>query len=435
LETVREYAAERLAAMPEAPAVHAAHAARFQDLAKDLAPPPFWPAREGLDQLELDHDNFRAALDWYMCREPAAALRLANRLTAFWSARGHFSEGRRRLGELLDLVPDDDPAWAAALDGAAWLATDQGDGIAALPLLDESIRRARAAEDAVREATALYFRGRARLVVGDWAGGRSDVSRALELQTDAGDDAGVAAALWFAGLPPLSEGDNDLACARFERCADLCDALELPAVGVRALQLLGVARIERGDLPGARAALARGVPAVVDIGDRFSVPTGLSALAGLAAKEGRPRAALLLAGAALAYEDVHHTSLPRAMRDRLEGWVAGPRATVGAAAPTLVEQGRRLTLDHAVALGLDERPDDAPAPARPGGSPSLTRREAEVAALVARGMTNREIAARLYLSVRTVEVHVDRILTKLGLRNRTQLAAWVQEDPTSSRNT
>jgi non-specific serine/threonine protein kinase len=427
LETVREFAAERLDAMPEASAVHEAHAARFRQLARGLAPPPFWPAREGLDLLELEHDNLRAALDWYRGHDAAAALELANRLTAFWSARGHFSEGRRRLRELLDLVPDDDPERPAALNGAAWLATDQGDGVAALPLLDESVRRARAGQDPVREATALYFRGRARLVIGDWAGGRSDVYRALELQTGAGDDAGVAAALWFAGLPPLSEGDNELACARFERCADLCDALDLPAVGIRALQLLGVARIERGDLPGARSVLARGVPAVVDIGDRFSVPTGLTALAGLAAKEGRPRAALLLAGAAAAYEDVHQTALPRAMRDRLEAWTAGPRATVGAAAPGLLAQGRRLTLDEAVALGLDERPGDAPAPPRAGAPHGLTRRETEVAALVARGMTNREIAARLYLSVRTVEVHVDHILTKLGLRNRTELAAETAE--------
>ena len=75
---------------------------------KDLARPPLWPDKAGLDLLELEHDNFRAALDFYRRADPATALRLANRLTAFWSARGHFSEGRRRLGELLDLVPDDD---------------------------------------------------------------------------------------------------------------------------------------------------------------------------------------------------------------------------------------------------------------------------------------------------------------------------------------
>jgi non-specific serine/threonine protein kinase len=51
-----------------------------------------------------------------------------------------------------------------------------------------------------------------------------------------------------------------------------------------------------------------------------------------------------------------------------------------------------------------------------------------VARLAATGLTNRDIAARLHLSVRTVEVHVDHVLTKLGFNNRTQLAAWAYEE-------
>jgi hypothetical protein len=146
----------------------------------------------------------------------------------------------------------------------------------------------------------------------------------------------------------LSNGQVELARDRFERSAELSKALDLPAVGARALQLLGVARLEMGDLRGARAALAKGVPAIVDIGDRLAIPAGLSALAGLAAKEGRPRAALALAGAAAAKH---------------------------------LDEGRRMTLDEAIALGLDDRPEDR---WRAGASPGLTRREAEVAALVAR---------------------------------------------------
>jgi predicted ATPase len=210
LETVREFAAGRLSTMPDVAAIRAAHAAQFGRLAKDLARPPCWPAREGLDRLELEHDNFRVALDWYRQEDPSTALRLANRLTAFWSARGHFSEGRRRLGELLDLVPDDDPERVDALSGAAWLATDQGDRASAIPLLDESIERARATHDLVREATALYYRGRARQSIGDPAGGGADIERALELQTGTGDDADLAAALWWAGLRQCSRTTSAL---------------------------------------------------------------------------------------------------------------------------------------------------------------------------------------------------------------------------------
>ena len=140
------------------------------------------PDRAGLDLLELEHDNFRAALDWYAETDPAAALRLANRLTAFWSVRGHFSEGRRRLGELLELVPDDDPERVDALNGAAWLATDQGDRASAMRTARGEHRpRPRRTMTLSGEATGLFYRGRAKLIIGDPAGGRADIERALEL--------------------------------------------------------------------------------------------------------------------------------------------------------------------------------------------------------------------------------------------------------------
>jgi predicted ATPase/DNA-binding CsgD family transcriptional regulator len=431
LETVREFAAGRLSTMPDAAAIRAAHAAQFGRLAKDLARPPCWPARNGLDLLELEHDNFRVALDWYRREDPSAALRLANRLTAFWSARGHFSEGRQRLGELLELVPDDDPERVDALSGAAWLATDQGDRASAIPLLDESIERARATHDVVREATALYYRGRAKQIIGDPAGGGADIERAWELQTDGGAD--LAAALWWAGAAAMFEDDLGLAVERFERCAELSGALGLPAIEARALQLLGVSRLELGDLHGAKSALGKGVPAIAGIGDRFAIPVGLSALAGLAAKAGRPRAALRLAGAAAAYEEVNQTYRPQKIRAFLDAWLAPVRTTVGTAAAKLFDEGRGLAPGQAIALGLDDEPEDRWRGR--GRSASLTRREREIAALVATGLTNREIAGQLYLSVRTVEVHVDHILSKLGFRTRTQLAAWIHQEGLAPRIT
>jgi DNA-binding CsgD family transcriptional regulator len=371
------------------------------------------------------------ALDWYRREDPSAALRLANRLTAFWSARGHFSEGRQRLDELLALVAEDDPERTDAMNGLAWLATDQGDRASAIPLLDQSIERARATHDVVREAIALHYRGRVRQSIGDPAGGGADIERALELQTGTGD-ADLAAALWWAGASAMFEDDLGLAVERFERCTELSEALGLPAIRARAFQLLGVSRLELGDLPGAKSALGKGVPAIADIGDRFALPVGLSALAGLAANGGRPRAALRLAGAAAAYEEVNQTYRPQKIRAFLDGWLAPVRATVGATAAKLFDEGRGLAPGQAIALGLDDTPEDR---WRGGPLASLTRREREIAAMVATGLTNREIAGQLCLSVRTVEAHVDRILSKLGFRTRTQLAAWMHEEGLAPRIT
>src|SRR5258708_3471735 len=58
----------------------------------------------------------------------------------------------------------------------------------------------------------------------------------------------------------------------------------------------------------------------------------------------------------------------------------------------------------------------------------LTRRQREVASLVAEGLTNREIAGRLVLSERTAEGHIEAIRQKLGVRSRTQIVAWVLAD-------
>jgi len=234
------------------------------------------------------------------------------------------------------------------------------------------------------------------------------------------------------GAAATVEDEFAAAVERLERCVALSETLGLPSVEARARQLLGVARLELADLAAARAALVKGAPAIVDIGDRFAIPIGLSALAGLAAKEGRPRAALRLAGAAAAYEEVNQTYRPPMIRMQLEAWLEPVRATVGAAAAKLFDKGRELTLDDAIALGLGDEPDD---PSRAGPSAALTRRERQIAVLVATGLTNREIAGKLYLSVRTVEAHVDHTLTKLGFRTRTQLAAWIHEGGLAPRNT
>jgi non-specific serine/threonine protein kinase len=116
--------------------------------------------------------------------------------------------------------------------------------------------------------------------------------------------------------------------------------------------------------------------------------------------------------------------MPVPIEEIVDRWLAPARARAGRSAARLVAEGRRLTPEEAVGLVLANEPDDAPPP---GSRPTLTRREAEVAALAARGLTNRDIAAQLFLSVRTVEVHVDHILTKLGFHTRTQLAAWALE--------
>ena len=94
---------------------------------------------------------------------------------------------------------------------------------------------------------------------------------------------------------------------------------------------------------------------------------------------------------------------------------------LGPEAPRVWAEGSRLGLDEAVALAFGTSPPPADTPA------GLSHREAEVASLVAQGLSNKAIAAKLHLSVRTVESHVQHTLAKTRLANRTQLATWARE--------
>jgi serine/threonine-protein kinase PknK len=111
------------------------------------------------------------------------------------------------------------------------------------------------------------------------------------------------------------------------------------------------------------------------------------------------------------------------MRDRL-GEAAFERARA---------EGKDMTQDRVVKYALSEDedvPPAVPAPQRPAPTKPqdlLTRREEEIAVLITRGLTNRQIALELTLSERTVDCHVAKILKKLGLRSRVQVAAWVTE--------
>jgi predicted ATPase/DNA-binding CsgD family transcriptional regulator len=433
LETIREFAAERLAGTPEAGRLRGAHAAAFLAIAEDAARPLIGQGqKDWLKRLDNEHNNIRAAIDWYGQQDLPAALRLAAAVSWFWSLHGHYTEGRQRLRQVLDLVPDENIVRVRALNGAAWLALDQGDYPEADRLLSESTELSRRLNDKVGEGMAAAFLCRSMIASGRAAEAAPYADRAFALLTEAGDRPGIAFALFYLALNAQFTGSLEAACGFHERCAALCRELGFESLRARSLQMLGTARLDLGHLTAARAALQEGLPASVGLGDRFPIAIGLSGCAGLAAKTGKHRMALRLAGAAEAYLDAYESALPEPVRANLDSWLAPSLRTAGAAAARLMAEGRQLTLTAAVEYALTKEPEEA---WRTGPGQALTRREAEVAVLAARGLTNRDIADRLCLSVRTVEVHVDRILTKLGFRTRTQLAAWAHEEGLLAENT
>jgi DNA-binding CsgD family transcriptional regulator len=94
------------------------------------------------------------------------------------------------------------------------------------------------------------------------------------------------------------------------------------------------------------------------------------------------------------------------------------------------QEGQNMTIDEAIDYALG---GDGPAPETLIDTGLLSRREREVVAMVAAGMTNKQIAQRLFIAERTAEGHVERIRNKLGVRSRTEVATWAVAHGISSK--
>jgi non-specific serine/threonine protein kinase len=176
----------------------------------------------------------------------------------------------------------------------------------------------------------------------------------------------------------------------------------------------------KSDPPGATARYRQAVESLRRFHDPALLPVALALQAGVIARRD-PERALRVVAAASALRAHGGGEFPPIFRERVERVRAACEAAVGADAAVVAAQGARLRRDEAIALAFGE---PRPRPAQPT---ELSGRELEVARMVARGLTNKAIAAELHLSVRTVESHVRHVLAKLRLENRTQLATWARE--------
>jgi non-specific serine/threonine protein kinase len=156
------------------------------------------------------------------------------------------------------------------------------------------------------------------------------------------------------------------------------------------------------------------------IGMKRDVPTCLELLAALCATDQPARACRLLAAAAALRESMGTVRAPADAEVAERGLAMARHALSAAEWEAAWAAGKGLGLGAAVPYAMATAP--------PGVEPGpLTQREREVAALVGRGLSNRQIAEQLVLSVRTTEAHMSHVLSKLGLRSRAQLAVWAVE--------
>jgi non-specific serine/threonine protein kinase len=307
-----------------------------------------------------------------------------------------------------------------------YLALGQTDVEAAGPLLQESLDLATASGDQESAAFATQYLGLCRLFVGDLAGAAEHLANAFEMQRSIGQRA-AAFTLSDLAITVMLGGDLGRAVGLYEEALAMTERGGDPWTRSHGLWGLGVAAWLEGDGPRAERAEKEALRLAGEIDERTGIALCLEALAWISASREEHERSARLRGAALSVWESIPRRLPGPLHEHAARCEEGTRRALGAErSAKLVEAGKRLDRARAVALGLQEKEKRTERP--DGGRSSLSRRELEVAELVARGLTDREIAAELVIARRTAESHVQHILTKLGFRSRSQIAAWAVRD-------
>jgi DNA-binding CsgD family transcriptional regulator len=308
---------------------------------------------------------------------------------------------------------------------AGRLAVLQGQVDVGRPLLEEACAAATAAGDATWRANALHGLALASAFWGEPAAALPLLEEALELHRGGVDPFGVPLALVQLATVHATLGDADRAMAYAEECVALSEAASERWCGALARWVEALVQWRLGHGDRARTYARDVLRLKAPFGDRMGMAMSVEVVAWAESDAGRSADAARLLGAVQAALDSIGANLFGHLLEDHDRCLARTRETLGDAdSRRAFGEGAALRFDEAVALALGRR---TPPPA--GGDTfvdgvRLTRRESEIAGLVAEGLTNREIAERLVMSQRTAEGHVSRILGKLGLTSRAQLAAW-----------
>jgi len=491
LDTIREYAAGRLNASGEGPEIRRRHRDYMLRLCEGIVDVAFlrgdppWPVRVSLYRRILaERANYAAAL--HACLEYGDAeegLRLCCALRNPWVAYGDVTEGIGWFDRFLDSggsVPpgvqsralmaraelafehqdfqvaggyaqagldlcrsSGSPGGATALRVLSVVSLRAGRLDDALACIDDAVKEARADGDDWEEGLALAIRAAIIARHGRLEEAQRTYEDALEVLRD-NNGFGVAQTLYGFGGLARARGDHAAALGHFREALVLYREIDARPEIARCLAGIGWVALAQGDLPLAASSLAESLQLSLATGQRLGLARGLEASAMLAAASGDPARAVKLQGAALALRQAVGQVPSAAAEGRLSSLLEAARGQLGESAPdTLLAEGAAMSAHEAVRFatgpGRGESPggaarnvvpEQAASPLSSGAGGLLTAREREIAALIARGLSNRGIADELVISPATAARHVANIFTKLGFSSRAQVAAWAaQREP------
>jgi predicted ATPase/DNA-binding CsgD family transcriptional regulator len=434
LETVRQYGREKLDGSEEGAGVGLRHATFFVRFAEEAE-----RELDGPDQtrwlafLEADHDNFRAALSWSLGEEGDVGLgvRLAAALWPFWFARGYLSEGRRWLESAITRSAHAPTlARAKALNGAGSIATFQDEYEAAKALIKEGLALNRELGDKEGIASSL-----ANLCGVAMLGQRDDIpvlaalEEAKELRPEIEDRRTVGNLLILEGRVALAQGDLERAVELGEESLTMYREARDAYGIVMCLLHIAFVTLARGDYEKTAAQLREGLQLSRELEHKVFIQYCVTGLAGVAASKGFPVRSARLWGAAERLSEISGGHIVREGKSTIdyERALTAARSQLGEAAWNAAwAEGRAMSPEWAIEYALER---EAPEPAATSQTPAagLSAREVDVLRLVAAGLTNAEVAEKLFLSSRTVEWYLSAIYRKLGLHSRTEAVRFAAE--------
>ncbi len=396
LETIREYALDRLEQSGEANEVRRRHAEHYLQLA-EISEPEILGAEQlvWLERLDAEQDNFRSALSFLLdSGQFERALRLIGALRRAWAARGQLTETRSLLETALlrsdGVAPavrakalyglgrvalgqgdydaaltalgqsarvfkelDDPDGLAYALADQGWIAAERGDDQRARRLAEESLAHARAAGNRTTTAAALHVLACTALDQRDYARARSLFEASLTLRRELGDKRNMANSLCFLGALEMLEGEYWRANELLEEGLALARDLRNRLVECAALANLALVAVLTGEGERAASLAADSLALCGEVGDKRTTVECLHALAGVAALEREPFRMAVLLGAA---ERLHAVikAPPSPGEDAVsERFLPIARAEIDESSFRAAwDRGRRLTLDEAVEFAL-----------------------------------------------------------------------------------
>jgi non-specific serine/threonine protein kinase len=461
LETIREFARERLDGSGGGQAVRKAHARWAVALAETARVELFGPDQaRWAARLGAEHNNLRSALAWAIARDAELALRLASALWFFWYAEGDLVEGRRWLERALAAADGAPPALRAqALNNLGNLVYELGDLPRAQALYEQSLAIRTEVGDRDGMADSLNNLGMLATARGDLATARSRLEASVAIRTELGEPHGSAPTHNNLGDVAILEGDGDRARAHNERALALGREAGNTRRVAHSLHNLGLAHRCRGDDAAARALFDRSLQLFRDVDEKSGIAAVLHSLGRVAARRaaweqaaahyagalelhrraldrrglvrclegvaliaeasGDAEACARLLGAATAFRGALLLLQPPMDRRDVEAAEARARARLGDAQVEAARAvGSALTRDQAIDAAMAVLASPA------SGHSVLSRREREVLRQMALGQSNQEIADALFISIRTVKAHVTNIFTKLDVPSRAAAVAW-----------